>query len=267
MNVRLARILDFWLGVPLCFVLSVFSRVREAIAPRRSRGSRGTVAGRKVLFVEFSEIGSAIMAYDAIKELLEALPGAEPFFWIFESNRPGVDVTGIVPKEKVLTVRDHHPLLFLADLAKGLRRIRKEKIDTVLDLELFSRFSAILCFLTGAPVRVGFHRYSMEGLYRGNLHTHKVFYNPYRHISGNYMALVKALQAPHREVPCPKRVVRCGGDELPRLTPSPETRERVARMLADQQEREGVDHPEDEGELEQAACDVGEHVVVSVASH
>jgi len=231
MNVRLARILDYWVGVPLCFVLSVLRRLRETIAPRRSAAAGGTVSGSRILFVEFSEIGSAIMAYPAMRQLAADLPNAEPFFWIFESNRAGVDVVGAVAKENVLTIRDHHPLLFAADVARGLWRIRREKIDTAIDMELFSRFSAILCFLTGAAVRVGFHRFSLEGLYRGNLHTHQVFYNPYLHISANYLSLVQALQAPRGEVPCPKRVIRRPGDELPRITPAPQAREGVVSLL------------------------------------
>ena len=40
-------------------------------------------------------------------------------------------------------------------------------IDTVIDLELFSRFTALLTGLSGADRRVGFHRFHNEGLYRG----------------------------------------------------------------------------------------------------
>jgi len=231
MNVRLARIVDYWVGVPLCFLFSLRVRLREAIRSLRGRDAREAVTARKVLFIEFSEIGSAIMAWPAIRSLTESFPGSEPFFWIFESNRAGVDVIGQVPRENVLTVREDRPLRFLADMARCLWKIRREKIDTVIDMELFSRFSALAGFLTGAPVRVGFHRLTLEGLYRGNLHTHRTFYNPYMHISANYLALVNALQAPPGEVPCPKRVVPWPGAELPRITPSPETRERVDRLL------------------------------------
>src|SRR3989442_9133823 len=46
----------------------------------------------------------------------------------------------------------------------------------------------------GPALRVGFHRYHTEGLYRGNFLTHKVPYNLYLHIAKNYMAWLDALE-------------------------------------------------------------------------
>jgi ADP-heptose:LPS heptosyltransferase len=62
----------------------------------------------------------------------------------------------------------------------------------VIDMEFFSRASAIFAWLTGATTRVGLHRYTGELPYRGNLMTHRVQYNPHLHIATQYSLLVEA---------------------------------------------------------------------------
>ena len=90
---------------------------------------------------------------------------------------------------------------FLADVLKVIVRMRQEKIDCVFDLELFARVTAMLTYLSGAPIRVGFHKFRMEGLYRGRLHTHQVQYNYQQHISKSFLSLVKVLRYPKKDWP------------------------------------------------------------------
>ena len=73
-----------------------------------------------------------------------------------------------------------------------------------MDLELFSRFSAILTGLCGARRRVGFHRFHSEGLYRGEMMTHRVSYNGHIHMAKNFICMINALLAPQAEVPYSK---------------------------------------------------------------
>ena len=84
-------------------------------------------------------------------------------------------------------------LAFVLDTLKFFFWTRKRKIDAVIDLELFSRFTALLTGFSGAPYKVGFHAYYNEGLYRGDFLSHKVAYNPHIHIAKNFIALVNAL--------------------------------------------------------------------------
>ena len=79
--------------------------------------------------------------------------------------------------------------------------MRREGIEVVFDLELFTRVTAILTYLSGAPVRVGFHKFRMEGLYRGNLHTHKIQYNFQQHISKSFLSFLDVLRYPAKDWP------------------------------------------------------------------
>ena len=65
----------------------------------------------------------------------------------------------------------------------------------VIDCELFARVSSILSYLSGAPIRIGFHRYTQEGLYRGSFLNRPVLYNPYRHISLQLLTLAAAIES------------------------------------------------------------------------
>jgi ADP-heptose:LPS heptosyltransferase len=72
--------------------------------------------------------------------------------------------------------------------------MRALKFDVVIDCELFSRVSSIFAYLSGARVRVGFHPHTQEGLYRGGFINRPVMYNPYRHLSQQFLTMVTAIQ-------------------------------------------------------------------------
>ena len=74
--------------------------------------------------------------------------------------------------------------------------MRRLPLDAVIDCELFSRVSSLLSFMTGAPLRVGFTPHTQEGLYRGSYINRAIPYNPYQHISKQFLSLVDALESP-----------------------------------------------------------------------
>ena len=201
MNLNIARKIDFWAGIPICFLLSIF----EGIAQRVRLQKKEKTKIKRILFIEFSEMGSAILAYPAIKEAKHLYPDAEFYFWIFNENKDGIHVLNIMPRENVITVNSKNILILAIDIFKSIFYIRKQKIDIAIDMELFSRFSSILAYLSGAKTRAGFYRYRTEGLYRGDLHTHKVLYNPYHHISRNFIGLVQSLKFTTNDLPLLKQ--------------------------------------------------------------
>jgi ADP-heptose:LPS heptosyltransferase len=66
--------------------------------------------------------------------------------------------------------------------------------------------------LSGADRRIGFYRFHQEGLYRGEMLTHRVTYNPHIHIAKNFIALVDALLARVPTTPYAKTLI--GDDQL-----------------------------------------------------
>jgi len=229
MTVGLMRKLDFWVGIPSCFFLSLFYSAKKFFCPHPPLEK----PIKKVLFLELSEIGSTILSYPAMRTLKELYPDSELFFWIFADNQDAVHLLNIIDRDKVLTVRTNNLLCFCKDIIQNLQRIREERIDAVIDMELFSRFSSILSFLSRARFRVGFGTFAQEGLYRGALRTHDVPYNPYQHISRNYLALVYALKSPPGQIPCVKECWKNspGLLTLPVIESSQERKTRLWDML------------------------------------
>ncbi len=221
MNVDTMRRIDHWAGVPLCAAATLFVRLRDAFR-------RGTPRPmRRILFVELSEMGTTILAEPAMHKARTEL-AAELFFVIFERNVGSLELLGTFPAANVFTISDKSLFALARDTLAFLRWCRRNDIDTVVDLELFSRFTALLGGFSGAERRVGFHRFHNEGLYRGEMLTHRVAYNPHIHIAKNFIALVEALAAATPTVPYAKTVI--GDDQLKVALPAP-SRQARERML------------------------------------
>ncbi len=205
MNIDTMRKLDYYAGVPLCFLGTVIKKVLSLFFRDRDPGS----PPHNILFIELSEIGSTILADPAMRKAEEALH-ARLYFVIFQSNRPGLDLLNAISPENIFSIRDSGLLRIAGDSVRFFAWCRKNHIDTVVDLELFSRFTALLSGYSGATRRVGFHAFHNEGLYRGDFLTHRVAYNPHLHIAKNFIALVNALLSAKKEIPYSKTLV---GDE------------------------------------------------------
>ena len=199
MNIDVMRWIDHWAGVPLCFLLTL---IRRLFLPRQS----GRPAPRRILFIELSEMGSTILADPAMRKARQHFD-AELFFVIFRRNADSLAFLRTVPEANVYTIREDSLLTLAFDTLGFLLWTRRWGIDSVIDLELFSRFTALLTGLSGAKWRVGFYRFHNEGLYRGELLTHRVAYNPHLHIAKNFIALVNALSGPDDQVPFSKTVI------------------------------------------------------------
>ena len=198
MKLRTMRAVDYWIGIPLCFLCS--------IAVRLMGKPRGPEKPRRVLFIELSEMGSTVIANPALQKAKDNL-GAEIFFLIFERNVDSLKLLDTVPAANIVTIRETSLPALVVDSLRFLGWARRAKIDTVVDLELFSRYSALLTGLSGAMRRVGFYRFHSEGLYRGEMLTHRVNYNGHIHIAKNFVCMVNALLASKPEVPYSKTYV------------------------------------------------------------
>jgi ADP-heptose:LPS heptosyltransferase len=215
MKLSTKRWLDSAVGRPLCYALSGALRVVE----RRERSREVSPSGR-VLFIQLSEMGSPILAAPAFLRLKELIPG-EHCFVILERNSPSLYLLGLFKPENVFTLPDDSVLALAAATARFAAFCRQRRIEITVDMELFSRVSSVLSMCAGARTRVGFHNYDGEGLYRGEHLTHAVNYNPYLHMSQNFLALVEGLAAgesarpgPKQEIALPEQPVRVDRDPI-----------------------------------------------------
>lgn len=225
-NVDVARRLDYLLGVPVCFFLSLLNGMRRVFSKKATVGPP-----KKIMFIGLSEIGSVVLAYPAIRKVHKAYPQAELYFLTFAENLEAVCLLDILPKENIIPIRNNNFLSLFIDTFRKISFLRRNNIDTVIDIELFSRFSSILSYLSAAKTIIGFHKYQLEGLYRGNFFTHKVIFNPYLHISQNFLALAESLKADPRDMPLVKEPLLAADMNLPLWASDVSARENILQKL------------------------------------
>lgn len=208
------RAIDYWVGIPLVFLLTLAYRVQRII------GLAGSPTGkpRNILFIQLAEMGTMVVAYPSLKKARELYPDAALHFLCFTQIRPSVEILDIIPPENILTIDAHSLPTFVRDTLRFVWTARRRGIDTVINMEAFVRYSSVLSYVSGARRRVGFHRFNQEGLYTGNLLTHNVFYNAHVHAAHTFLDLVHALDAPPSQVPRVKRPKAMDRLEVPKIT-------------------------------------------------
>ena len=187
MNINFQRKVDRYIGALICWLFSLFHR--------KSKDEDDGFQAKKFLVIMLSEMGSLILAYPMFQQLKKRYPGANLYGLLFEKNKEVLTLLGVTPPENILTIRDTSFHVFAIDCLRALNQIRKLKIDVVIDCELFARISSIFSFLSGARIRVGFHPHTQEGLYRGSFINRPVLFNPYHHISRQFLTLAAAIDS------------------------------------------------------------------------
>jgi ADP-heptose:LPS heptosyltransferase len=142
-----------------------------------------------------SEMGSIVLAGPMFAQLRRQYPGAAIHILQLKKNQEVSKLLQLTQPECMHSLDDSSGGSLIGDILRISLQMRRLGLDAVIDCELFSRVSALLSFSTGAPVRVGFTPHTQEGLYRGSFINHAIPYNPYQHISKQFLSLVDALHS------------------------------------------------------------------------
>jgi ADP-heptose:LPS heptosyltransferase len=189
-DLSVQRNLDRWAGIPLCLLLSLVDRLRS---PRKPDSPP-----QRILVILLSEMGSLVLAQPLFAKLRKNYPAASISVMLFARNRQLLDLLELVPRENVIAVSDKSLVEMARDSLRAIALFRRQPFDIVIDCELFSRVSSIFAYLSGAAVRVGFHPFTSEGLYRGSFINRPVLYNPYRHLTEQLLTMVDAIDSESR---------------------------------------------------------------------
>jgi len=234
-SVNTMRAIDHWVGVPLCAIASPLVALIDGV---KNIFSRGVQTPKKLLFIELSEMGSAILVDPAMRNAQAR--GAELFFLIFKSNRASLTLLNTVKPENIFTIDSSSLGGLIKDTLRFLLVARAHRIDTVIDLELFSRFTALLTGLCGARRRVGYHIFHGEGLWRGFMLTRKVHYNPHIHITKNFLSLIHAAFANEIEVPFSKIHISDSEVKLEQAVINPDVMKKVLARIEKKAAEAGI---------------------------
>ena len=206
MNLIFQRKVDRYVGGGLCRVLSLIPFRERAVKEKPE----------KILVILLSEMGSLVLAYPMFQTLKKKYPDAAIHALVFKQNREILEIIEAIPKVNILTLDNKTAFTFGGDILRALKMIRSLQFDAVIDCELFARVSSLLSRLSGAPLRIGFHPYTQEGLYRGSFMNRPVLYNPYQHISTQFVTLAEALDS--STWPMAKREASRPPDEVPQVS-------------------------------------------------
>lgn len=206
MKIQTQRWIDRWLGQLLCALLSVWARFAVWLRPAQPLAREP----RHILVILLSEMGSVVLAGPMFAALRQRYPSATLHVLQLKKNQEVAALLGLAKPEHLHALDDSAGLGLLGDIWRVGLALRRLPLDAVIDCELFSRISSLMSYWCGAPVRVGFTPHTQEGLYRGSFINRAIPYNPYQHISKQFLSLVDALEshamprnkaAPVRELP------------------------------------------------------------------
>lgn len=132
------RQLDFFFGVPLVAALAPFASKKARISEPK-----------KILIIKLAAAGDTILLDPVLRSFRAAHPSTEIHWLVSPINATLAKMNQAVDR-----------IVVWSNGIKGLPALawylRKQRYDAVCDLEQWSRGTAVLSFLSGAPTRLGF---------------------------------------------------------------------------------------------------------------
>ncbi len=225
MKVSTMRRIDAWIGIPLCLIASALRKVfRRPVAADRPKS---------VLIIKLSELGALVTLGPAMASLTRLVGRQNLYFLTFGESRGLLEILDYVPRENIFTLSTDSLAGLAWNALNGLLKLRRKRIDCSLDLDFFSRATALLGWLSGCRRRVGCHPYFGEGPYRGDLLTHRLKFNPHIHVSQMFEILADAVQKPAGHFPRVEFIPGPADAISQRFKPSAAELAAIERMLGE----------------------------------
>ena len=228
MNVDRMRWVDRWVGVPTCFLLTLHRRLMQLFGRREGIPPDGP---KNILLIELAEMGSLVLTCPSVQRLKAHYPNSRVHALVFSNLKQSVMLLGLAADDNIFTIDSSSLFTVVRDALRFMVAARRRQIDTVVNLEMFTRVSAILGYLSGARAVAGFDAFEQRGMYAGRLLTHRVAYNPHIHTSQAFIALVDSLGADPANLPVGKFPV-AEPVGVPRITSDDAARQVILDLVA-----------------------------------
>lgn len=131
-----------------------------------------------IVVLKFVGGGSLLIALPALLGIKRSFPGVRLTLVTTAAVRQFADVLGVF--DDIVTIDDRSVASLASSATRALWAAFRR--DTIIDLEVYSRMSAIFATLTMARNRIGF--YLASRFWRKGLHTHLVYYSVF---AGTYL--------------------------------------------------------------------------------
>lgn len=194
MNIKTMKYIDETFGPVLCFILFWYNLVKKLFIPKYTMVPEKV---KNILLVKFFGMGSIVLAGPLFRALKARFPNAKILILTFLSNRE--ICARIAEIDEIVTLDSSGFMKAVWTMLGAILYLRKKHCEISIDLEFFAKSSTIIQYMCWVRVRVGYFIIQqgilLRMLWRGNLLTHNVYYNPHRHVSEVFLALGRKIGA------------------------------------------------------------------------
>ncbi len=184
MKIKLMKELDHWLGLPLCSICGVWCKLTQFFKFKKKVSQKP----KQILILKWFGIGSIVLFSPFLKRIKEHFPESKIIFLTFESRREILELLRICDEIRTISVKNI--FRFIRDVFCQLIKFGVNGVDICIDLEFFSKFSTLMCFLSGAKMRIGFY---LPFWWRNSIINFPVYFNPTKHITRSYKMICRVL--------------------------------------------------------------------------
>lgn len=148
---------------------------------------QGETGYKKILAIKIIGLGDTALMLSPLKILSEKYPDSQISVFVTSLSN------GILRDQSFIHQIFNYDIFGadrgLSGFLKILLNIRKQNFDCVIDFEHHFNLTAIISYLSGARIRIGFHHNNI----RGALFTHKVFLKSNQHMLESFFELLRPL--------------------------------------------------------------------------
>jgi ADP-heptose:LPS heptosyltransferase len=215
MDIKKKQKLDFILGGTLLF----FLRLPVIVFGKLMKRDHAAAAQGTILVIKMLGGGSLVLAYPSLLGIRRRYKDRKLILLTLESTKQFGESLNLF--DEIICISDRSALSLVSSALIAWGRCFR-RLDTVVDLEVYSKMTTVFSVLTAARNRVGFY---LENTYwRRRIHTHLLFFNRYSGSFHFYDAITRLLDA---EVATRRDCEELLRQELPPVAPR-STRKRIA---------------------------------------
>jgi len=188
-KISLLKFIDHWVGGPICILLAFLNRVFHPAYKIHLSIPKESLPPRHILIIKFFGLGSITLASALVSNIRNTYKDSKIIFLTFKDNVAILEILNLA--DEFLIIDTKNPFVLVASICKAIIYCHQQKIDISMDIEFYSKFSTIMSFLSGAPLRMGFY---LARFWRDSLVNVPIYFNYSRHILEIYGMFASALQ-------------------------------------------------------------------------
>ena len=125
MDISFMRAIDYWIGFPLCFLLTFVYKLKNFFI------RNGTDQDpKKILIIQLSEMGSIVLFYPVLQRIKSDFPQSQCYWLVFKKNAPLLKALRFIPDENIITIDSGSFFRFVRDVMRMFFTLKFLSIDT-----------------------------------------------------------------------------------------------------------------------------------------